>query len=296
MEGRAAHSDTGVSLRTLLARPPWRRDGLLVISYPKDLVDIRGELARSLVERDVTAPLPFESLHRRVRPEDKLPVQGLAGAPTIQTDTRLRSVYHTFIKYLAREILQFDVVFEANPPLRFHFPMRMPDRFRSAEGILLTHHSDLLGGDPFDQINGWLPLTDCRATSALQVVPFAQSQQILFSFATRLDFDAAMFAKGRTLFYEALCEDQELQDEMLRNSRPLDIDYGEVALFDSRLIHATAENIEDITRISIDFRLLPMDAYEVLARRWAEEDRLPSARWKDPLKGGFYDERSAYEL
>jgi hypothetical protein len=268
-----------------------------MVQYPLDRIDVRGEVVRALFEQGVAAELmPLETMHKRVRAEDKLPVQGLIGAPTILSDSRLRTAYQALIKYLAREVLQFDVVFETNPPIRFHFPGRMPDRFRSPSGALLTHHSDLLGGDPFDQINGWLPLTDCRGTSTLQIVSFSQSQHMLARFADRIEFDAARFAQSRIAFYETICEDQAFEAELLQSSQPLDIDYGKVALFDGRLIHATAENMEDITRVSIDFRLLPIEGYEALARHWTIGEQLSSARWRDPLKGGFYDDRSAYEL
>src|SRR5262249_47203255 len=101
-----------LSVHEMLARPPWGREGLLIVQYPVDQIDVRGEVVRALFEQGVAAePMPLETMHKRVGAEDKLPVQGLVGAPTIQADSRLRTAYQALIKYLAREVLQFDVVF-----------------------------------------------------------------------------------------------------------------------------------------------------------------------------------------
>jgi hypothetical protein len=283
-------------LRVALARESLVPNGLHRVPYPTDLIDIRGEVARALSEHGITMePLPFESLHQCVPPKDQLPM-GISGAPTIQTAAGVRKVYLELIRYLAREVLQFDVVFEANPPLRFHFPVPMPFLFRSRKGMVLAHHSDTMVGDPFEQINCWFPLMSCRGTNTLQYASLEQSQKLLFCFAASLDFDARRYALSRARFFEELYSDQAFQHEVVQNCEPLEIDYGEVALFDARLIHATAENVGGTTRVSIDFRLLPIEAYEVLTRRFEAGDKPPNPRWSNPLKGGFYDERSAYEL
>lgn len=282
---------------TLLEREPCLTDGLSLIAYTPEVTDIRAQIAAALIDLGITSePLPFETLHERVRPEDQQPGQGLLGAPTIQNDPAIRDSYLKLVRWLAREVLGFDVVFEANPPIRFHWPMQMPDRFRSPEGTLLCHHSDIMGGDPIEQLNGWLPLTDCRRTNALAYIPFIASQRLLIRFASRLGFDLRQLAQSRHRFYEELCTDGPFRKELLETAKPLEMDYGTVAIFDARLIHGTTENVEDATRVSIDFRLLPVTAYEVLARAWANGEKPPSSRWADPLKGGFYDERSAFEL
>jgi hypothetical protein len=286
-----------VRLTTALNRDPSVPDGLLRIPFDSELIDIRAKIARTLIEHGVTAePLPFETLHRRIEPGHQQQGQGLAGAPTIQSEPALRKPYLKLVTWLAREVLKFDVVFEANPPLRFHWPMPMPDRFRSPEGTLLCHHSDIMGGDPIEQLNGWLPLTTCRSTNALQYIPFTQSQVLLRRFAERFNLGIAELLQSRTRFYEELYANQPYRNELMQSALALEIDYGEVAIFDARLIHGTAENVEETTRVSIDFRLLPVSDYQVLAKAWAEGNKPPNSRWAEPLKGGFYDESSAYEL
>ena len=280
-----------------LAAPPRFGDGLLVTSYPEDRVRLRALLAQRLIELGITAePEPLETIHERLRPEQMLAGQSLLDGPTIQGEPRLRAAYRSVVAFLAREILAEDVVFEANPPLRFHFPMPMSDRLRGADGLVLTHHSDVMGGDPIDQINGWLPLTDCDATATLQYVPFATSQAALRRFALVLGNDPERLARSRYRFFDEMNADESVRQPIISASRPLVMRRGQVALFDARLIHGTAENVEPTTRISIDFRLLPTGIYDQMAPRWAANTTQRSSRWAKPLRGEFYDESSAYDL
>ncbi len=280
-----------------LARPPIVSDGLLTISYPVDEFDLRRAVSDRLIDLGITAvPEPLETIHHRLPPAKQLEGQTLAGAPTIKSDSTLQALYRSLVRFLAREVLREDVVFEANPPLRFHFPMPMPDRLRAADGIMLTHHSDIMGGDPIDQINGWIPLTDCDLTAALQYVSFSTSRDCLQRFALALGNDPKQLAQSRYRFFDELLSDTSMRQRVLDEARPLRMKYGEVALFDARLIHGTAENVEDVTRVSIDFRLLPMRVYEELAPRWVAHGNQRSSRWAEPLIGQFYDELRAYEL
>ena len=286
--------DTGRAL----ARPPTiTPDGLVATTYPVAEIDLRRALSQRLIELGITdIPEPLETIHHRLPPAKQLEGQSLAGAPTIMSDPTLRALYRSLVKYLAREVLRQDVVFEANPPLRFHFPMRMPDRLRAADGTMLTHHSDIMGGDPVDQINGWLPLTDCDLSATLQFVPFATSQHCLQRFLLELDNDPTQLAQSRYRFFDKLVSDSSMRRQVVSETRPMRTKYGEVVLFDARLIHGTAENVEDTTRVSIDFRLLPVVVYDELAPRWREHSTERSSRWAQPLMGQFYDEVRAYEL
>ena len=244
-------------------------------------------MARALRENGVIEePLPFESFHHRVRQECVLPLQELAGAPSIQANPSVREAYLRLVRFLARDVLRFDVVFEANPFLRFHVPAPMPLRYRGNDGRLLAHHNDILVGDSYDQINCWLPLTRCRGTAAFHMSTLERSQSLLLRFAADRGLDATTFVGSRALFYERLAMDRAFRDEVVASCLPIEIDYGEVVVFDSRVLHATTENTEDLTRISIDFRLAPVPAYE----------RRATAGGTAPLKGAFYDERTAFEI
>ena len=129
-----------------------------------------------------------------------------------------------------------------------------------------------------------------------QYAPWDLSQQILVRFAAGLGFDLKQLGQSRVRFFDYLCADPALQADVLSSCRPLEIDYGEVAMFDARLLHATEENSEATTRISLDFRLLSIPAWEKQVERFEENQIAPCYPWQEPHKGRFYDTRTAFEL
>lgn len=296
-----AESTITDSLETLLTRDPIipgvLPDGVRRVPFATDQITIRDRIADALREGGIIdEPLPFESFHRRVRREHLLPLQELAGAPSVQGNPAIREAYQQLVKFVALEVLHFDVVFEANPFLRFHVPATMPLRYRSKDGKLLTHHNDILVGDPFEQVNCWLPLTRCRGTGAFHISTLEQSTPLLLRFAAERGLDATTFIGSRPLFYEMLATDQAFQDEVVGICVPIEVDYGELVIFDPRVLHATTENFDDWTRISIDFRLVPLPTYEERAARYLGSGQPPATGGPAPLKGSFYDERTAFEL
>ncbi len=271
--------------------------GLRCVRFPTDAIDFDAEIASALVAAGMTdEPLPLETLHERVRPEFLEAMPTITGTPTMRSAPGLQRVYEALVKHLAVEVLGHDVVFQDNPSLRFHFPVPMSDGFRAADGTILSHHWDILSGDPIEQINCWLPLGRAVASTTLQHSSWDVSHRALMRFAATVDFDRREFGRSRTRFFEYLCAHEELQRELMADWRPLDMDHGEVVLFDARLLHGTAENVEPYTRISIDFRLLGLDAWEAQVERFERGELAPCYPWQEPRKGSFYDERTAYEL
>lgn len=293
--------EKAVDLRQALQRPSPFPGGFHRVAYPTDRFDLRAAAAQHVAVRDYTeTPLPLDDLHLRVPQEAQLTEEGPLGAVSTNVNDTVPSLAHAYrglIRYLAREVLGFDVVFEKNPFLRFHFPVRMPERYRSAQGTILAHHSDTMLGDYFEQINCWLPLSNCYGTNTLQCATLGTSVEILSDFAAELGFDAEAYATSRQRFFEKLLADEALQERVLQSCSPLETNYGEVVMFDPRIVHGTAENIENGTRVSIDFRLLPLDVYEAYARHFAESGQEPPEfDGMQLLKGGYYDERTAFEL
>lgn len=293
--------EKGVDLRQALQRPSSFPGGFHRVAYPTDRFDLRGAAAEHVATRGYTeTPLPLDNLHLRVPKEAQLTEEGPLGAVSTNVNDTVPSLgrtYRSLIRYLAREVLGFDVVFEKNPFLRFHFPVRLPERYRSAQGAILAHHSDTMLGDYFEQINCWLPLSNCYGTNSLQCAPLGTSVEVLSDFAAGLGFDAEAYATSRQRFFEKLLANEALQERVLQSCSPLETNYGEVVMFDPRVIHSTAENIENGTRVSIDFRLLPLDVYEAYVRHFDESGQEPP-EFDDMqlLKGGYYDEKTAFEL
>lgn len=293
-------SDTW-SLLEKLSRPPFLEDGFCRTTLPFDEIDIRTDVALYLLDQGFCEePLPFETLHKRLPLDLQRSIAGKVNAVSTRVykaSPQLVQNYHAIVRYLAREEFGIDFVFEANPFLRFHFPGPQPDCYRSDQGALLAHHSDLLLGDYFEQINCWLPLSRCYGTSALQCASLESSIQILNQFALHFGMGEADFSVARVAFFDLLYTDSSFHNLVVSSCVPAATRYGEIVMFDPRVVHATAENLEDSTRVSIDFRLLPLTAYEHVCdciNSGLEPPR--SYEGKRLLRGEYYDSRTAFAL
>ena len=287
-------------LSEVLERPPSLRPPLRRITYDLGRMDLRPLVAAHVERVWPGTALPLETLHRRIPLEYQLPRDD--GPNVLNTEIAdlpecFGSTYRRLVKDLAARVLGFDVVFERSPPLRFHFPVALPDRYRSRAGHDLSHHSDTVFGDPFEQINCWLPLTNCAASSTLQVLDFEPSLALLRAFADHLGGDAQRFADSRQQLFEFLDAEPAWQRLVVEETRPVPARVGELLLFDTRTVHGTAHNVEDATRVSIDFRVVATRDYDALHRRLAELGRpVPLADGELTVRGELYDERTAAEV
>lgn len=289
--------DTSGKIQRALAQPALFDGGPRRVPLQQAVAPLRDEAAKYLVERGFTSrPLPLEELHHHVSAEDQAWTTerlSRASCELASASPGLLAAYHDLVRLVAREVLGFDVVFERDPPLRFHFPVPAPQRFRAPDGSLLTHHSDILLGDYFEQINMWLPLTDAAGSASLLATPFETSIEVLRAFAASVGYDFERFRTGRTAFYELLVSDDALRGKLSAACLPVPVRWGDLLMFDPRVVHGTAENREGTTRVSIDFRVVPLDAYERLV---AEDAGKHTIEGHAAVRGGFYDERSAFQL
>ena len=203
-------------------------------------------------------------------------------------DDALLAGYRRLIGTLAG-MLGFDFLFQAVPILRFHPPARFPPSLRTAAGRGSQFHSDILGGHPVRMINAWLALTPTAGTNALHLAPLADSVAVLEHFAAN---SCAHDGLAGTLldFYAAQRDDPAFALAVASACTPVPMTPGDLVLFDARCIHGGTENREATTRVSLDFRLvpLPVDAAAVEA-----EIAAAHPRW---VRGDILHERSAREL
>ncbi|UPT75875.1 MAG: hypothetical protein M0D55_09510 [Elusimicrobiota bacterium] len=204
-------------------------------------------------------------------------------------------VYHKFIRYLSDSFFQEDLVFEAAPQLRFHFPVPARDTHRRSDGRLACQHSDIMFGDYFEQINCWLPITACRGTNALEIAELASSVSLIEEFVSARQLDLAGLYESRELFFDELNRNDGFHEKVRRACQPVEVNRGEALLFDSRCLHGTAENIEQETRVSIDFRVLTVPGYVAATAARKSLGLAPVEIGGEPLlKGSFFDARTAY--
>lgn len=267
------------------------------ILYPQEQFDLRSHLVRLLILKGVIKEiLPLEELHLHVPKElqaiDKYDLNQLTYA-FYETDKAFRQAYFGLIKYIAREVLKFDFIFQTTPTVRFHPPQRFADNFRAENGELLMHHSDTMLGHCLEEINCWLPLTNCYGSNALQLSSLESSIEVLERFCEDINFDSNVYHQnGRKVFYQKLLKDLNFRNKVSESCVPIAASFGEVIMFDTRCIHATAENREKHTRISMDFRLIPVSAYEKLSRVYRSFGK--SGRMF--VKGDVFFKESALEL
>ena len=259
-------------------QPPLVPGGIQVVRYEKESFRFAEIVAAILKHRKFTSsPIPLERLHDSVPMESqRVDHHGFneVTRSLYETDEDFQQCYLAFIALLYREMLTFDFVFQAVPTIRVHFPGRMPDFYRGSDGTFLGHHTDGLLGHSHAEINCWLPLTACYGSATLQIATFDRSIELLQEFVTQcqLDEDGYHF-NGRQVFLDRLKSDMSFRDAVVEACQPIPMRYGDALLFDSRVLHGTADNSEDITRISLDFRIIPLALYESLNRVYVSQGR-----------------------
>ncbi len=112
----------------------------------------------------------------------------------------------------------------------------------------------------------------------MRIAPLEPSLELLTAF----DFDYARLARSGQ-------DDPDIRRRFHAASAPVELDYGECILFDPRCLHAPQYNVTELTRVSLDFRVIPVEDYEAmrLPYRGTGRRRMPFAR------GAYYDEDSA---
>jgi hypothetical protein len=267
------------------------------VLYPTQTLDLRSHVVRLLVEKGVLRDgVALERLHEQVAPElltiDEHDLNQLTSL-FYDTDDKFRKTYFGLIQFLGRDALKFDFVFQSIPTVRFHPPQRFADNFRGPNGELLMYHTDTMLGHSFKEINCWLPLTKCYGTNALQLSSLEISTKILGEFCEEINFDPeAYHQNGRKRFFQKLLKEPGFRQRVVDSCLPVVTNFGEIIVFDTRCIHATAENTEKDTRVSLDFRIIPTEEYEKLHGDY----RSFGKSGRRFVKGDVFYEKSAFEI
>ncbi len=157
---------------------------------------------------------------------------------------RFRNIYLNFLKKTIRPIIGKDFYFQQNPTFRIFFPNPNWHSFSKA-----FYHTDLFLGHPLEMINIWMPITKCYSSNSISY--------------TALDTSKKYYEKSNSNFFDFYKNYYDNKTNFYNNLKSLlqtfDAEYGEFMCFDSKCLHGTSENKTDITRISIDFRVLPAD-------------------------------------
>lgn len=120
-----------------------------------------------------------------------------------------------------------------------YFTIRIVIPNQASVGRLLAFHKDEWTGNGLGILTAWTPITKCYDSNSMQVVDSKNSDHISFTcIAERWSTDT-------------------LQEECLKHAKPVNLDPGQVFLFQQHHMHGNVNNETDITRWSMDGRILP---------------------------------------
>lgn len=210
----------------------------------------------------VSTTAPLANLHRHL-PNDAMTLNenytnAVSRAFYALSDDIL-AAYRELIAHIARHVLHGNFLFQERPIIRFHFPVAFPEVMKSRTGLPRQLHSDVLGGHPEHMIQGWITLTDCDGTAALHCSSRDNGVALLERYRATLGVDGPPFADSLRHFYDAWDTDPDFGEALTAACNPVVMKAGDLLLFDPHCIHGGTENREDTTRVSLDFRLLPVE-------------------------------------
>lgn len=140
-----------------------------------------------------------------------------------------RRVYGEYIKECVLPLFNVPMRYQRKPGVRIQLP----------SGKTVQYHTDEWYGHGPDVINCWLPLTDAYGTNTLQVAALADS----VCEVKRLEAQQLSMS--------------EMNDHLAAFVKPVETSYGHTFIFNAQCVHGTVPNTTSVTRVSIDFRLLP---------------------------------------
>ena len=140
-----------------------------------------------------------------------------------------RAAYFNLAKDMLSDIVGNELVMQT----RLNLSIQLP----GDDSSLLPIHSDVWSGDSPYEVVIWLPLVDCFNTKSMYLLN-----------PEKLSKHSADFLPEKHLDSEALY--QLVKDDLIW----LDVQYGQVLLFNQNLPHGNRVNIENQTRWSINCR------------------------------------------
>ena len=123
--------------------------------------------------------------------------------------------------------------------LQRFFTIRMVIPNQAKEGRLLAFHQGIWVGNGLGLRTIWTPFTECYGNNSMQIMGWEESDEL-----TKRCYDEKMS-------YD------ELQGECAKHCFPVTLEPGQAHLFQQHHIHGNFNNDTDITRWSMDGRVLP---------------------------------------
>ena len=276
-------SDSQSFIEEMESKTPFQKmfgDDFFLTKCDRSQFPFDDQLSRLICEKGWTkVPVPLECLHEHL---DEAAMRynsselNLVSESLFETNSDFAATYVSFVRdFLQNQVFKTPLYFQATPTLRCHFP--------NAKGFdwPLRYHTDVMLGHPPQSINIWMPLTDCRNIETLRLGPLAGSLELF----KRFDYHWPAFVTARDT-------DPRIQEECGMLCPVVHPAAFEALIFDARCLHAGQLIRQGITRVSMDIRVFPVDAYSKLKVIYQGTGR----RKMKFQPGEYYDIRRSDEL
>jgi sporadic carbohydrate cluster protein (TIGR04323 family) len=195
--------------------------------FPFDAL-VRERIADHLRGHAPGGPGLFDlsALHRHINPSQLADVA--AAVYDLFLSAEFIKLYDDLCSSIVVDLFAGKAAYQAVPSVRIQMPGQ----------ISVNYHTDEWYGHGHEVQNFWLPLTEVGGTNSMFVTDEATSRRI-----------TQQISDGRKSIVE--------MNELARSvCSPLNLSFGEIFHFNSRIIHGTEINGTDKTRVSFDFRML----------------------------------------
>ena len=170
----------------------------------------------------------LNNIHKEIEAE-RLNDLRLTVISELNADIALRPSYFS----LFRKLLAVLVGNELAMQLRLNLSIQLP----GDDSSLLPVHADVWSGDSPYEVVAWLPLVDCYRTKSMFLLPPEHAQSLHEHFS---DY------RGKS--------SEDLYQDIEANLHWVEINYGEILVFNQNLPHGNRVNEEDETRWSLNCR------------------------------------------
>ena len=226
---------------------------------------LRSEVIRLLIAKQVIAgglDVELEGLHEVI--DDSMRdydfPSGVNGVSQLfyDNDVQFEKSYIEYLKFLRQNYFQFPFYFQKTPTIRFQCPNAKNSHHYP------RYHTDIGYGHPPQEINIWLPLTrpSGEQRHGLRLMDMEKTRNVL----DRFDYDFPRFI-------DSAINDDHFSSECDTDADKVETAFGKTLTFDARCLH-TGEALQAHTRVSMDIRIISVQAYEALEYRFQGAGRM----------------------
>lgn len=252
-------------------------EGIQYLSYNTALFPFRKLLINKLKKenlllKDIPDDISLDNLHLYIDKKNQnmdFSNQTPVAIALYEMGDDFNQLYKKFLKDVVREIIGESFYYQKTTNFRVFFP-----HSKGYQGKT-NFHTDSMIGHPPQEINLWLPLSQCTDSASLSIMSLEKSKQLLEK--CNYNFEHFNFKSTDNDANFIYCNE---------NSKPINVNYGQFVLFDSRCVHGATDNKTDRTRVSFDIRIILKRDYDT-----ARVNYIGTGRKKVKfLLGEYYDE------